>query len=545
MAGLMLYNDALLLVGGALTADPNCCCYYSPPPACPPCCIKIEWGVFNVGGDLTGSYVSGGYTIEVKIVMPTKDSRMVCHDQSITVEMEVVGTPDPGNNKAWARWGAVWTRTANSPPVSSGDGKVFARGLVEWGSIESRTYSVTLSMDKCFLDPSDMLAYIFIGMDTPSFSAEIEVSRCPTADYCCDDVIVCNDCCYQYASTETGWVRDGLDFCKVISNEAYTLILCAKTTTPGVVCAPDDSIELTVSVIPFRYDKDELVRLKIEWDGWKYFSHTPAIAAGGSVLDESPGHVDWGNLAAYEYFLKLDGGCDPCGGPNQNDAFGPITINFDAPLAALTLVEDITFTPCGSQVDCCPDPCDLVTGLFGTRVASSGTVIDPPADPEDESSECSVDAHWTVDGSPARWIPPPGVGVGCNTNWIGAHCSGENEPGGVDGFEAVFATSFEIAEGACLEGIVIKGRFSADNYIKAGLWLVNGVDQAHIEHGSYNSTLTLGCIVFEIDFSQGNWVIGTNTIAITVKNGNVSTGEYGGPFGILVELSCDFVVPGP
>lgn len=532
---LVTYGGKPLLVGGKLTTDPDCCCA-DPPIECPRCCIRIEWGTFNDDGDLTASYTSSVYTIEVTIVMPTKNSRVVCDEESITIEMEVVGSPDPGDNHAWVQFGSAWKSTANTPSVDATDGKVFDKGLVEWGSIENRNYSVTLAFDKCWLDTADMLAYIFVGMDNPSFSDEIEITRCLPTDFCCDDELVCDNCCYQYASTETGWVNDGLNFCKVLSNDLYTVRICVQSGTPGFACAPDDVIDIFVSVIPHRYDPDEEVRVMIDWQLWDCVTFSPAVAADGVGLCEQSGMIDWGHLDEYEYLLKLEGGCE-CGSPD----FGGIEVNFFGPadLPDLRLVEDISFTPCPDQNDCCPQPCDYVTGLFGSRAAAAGMVTDPPAEPGDDPSTCQTDLNWRAGGSQARWIPPPGPGVGCSTNWIGAHCSGINEPGGEDGFEATFSTAFEIAEGACLENIVLKGRFSADNYVKAGGWKVNGVDQGHIEHGSYNSTVTMGCIEFEIDYAQGGWVIGTNTIEITVKNGYfLSAPDYGGPFGLVIEIGC-------
>jgi hypothetical protein len=172
--------------------------------------------------------------------------------------------------------------------------------------------------------------------------------------------------------------------------------------------------------------------------------------------------------------------------------------------------------------------------LFATGAVADGTAVDA------NGEECSVDAHWRAGGGNA-FIHPRFGGVmeyGCLNNWISVNCDATIEPGGPDGFEETFSLDFEIAEGACLEDIVLVGDFSADNYVKAGGWKVNGVDQAHIPHGSFNETTTLSCIEFEITFAQGNWVVGTNTIAITVKNGFVGSGDFGGPFGLNLNITC-------
>lgn len=533
---ILTWGGLPLLVDGKLTVDPNCCCLEVPPPPCPPCCVRIDWGTFDGDGNLEASYSAGGYTIEMVVELPTPGSRIVCDGQQIVVKWEIIGAPDPGDNNAWIRFGPAWKRIANSPAVESGAGKIYERGLIEFGNQESRTYEGTLELDSCFLDSSVTTWGISVGMDNPSWSQEIEIGRCFKTQFCCTVDQDCPDCCFMYGSSETGWVYTEGKFCKIVQADGYTLIICAESDEPGVVCLPEDGISISVSIIPPRHVTTELFNLKIEWQAnWTLGVYSPALGVGGIENDDSPGHVDWGDSIATDYEIDLVSGCSPCDGPEQLDAFGEIEITLNSTELAAPIEDGITFDPCGDQSDCCSNPCDFLTGLFGTAVASSGTATD------DEDEECSVDAHWKVNGVPAFYTPRPSPTAGCDSRWIGARCSGINEPGGEDGFEAIFSTEFEIGEELtdCLDRIKLVGSYAADNYVVEGAWKVNGIDQEHIEHGSFESAVTLGCIPFEITKAQGNLSVGTNTIEITVKNGNIMTGGFGGPFGLNLRIECD------
>lgn len=176
-----------------------------------------------------------------------------------------------------------------------------------------------------------------------------------------------------------------------------------------------------------------------------------------------------------------------------------------------------------------PDPpgnpprlCEYVKGLVGTGDAVGG-----------------LDRYWSVNGGPAYVIGRDIMSFGCSEGrWISVSPNGIAEPGGPDGYEATFTLDFEIGEGLVVQDLVVQGSFSADNYVKAGSWKVNGVDQVHIPHGSYNNVIGIGCNNFSINYSQGKWVVGKNTIAITVKNGNSGSGNTGSYFGLNMIVNC-------
>jgi hypothetical protein len=199
------------------------------------------------------------------------------------------------------------------------------------------------------------------------------------------------------------------------------------------------------------------------------------------------------------------------------------------------------------QQNCCEccTACNYVTGLYGTGI-DDGTA----GSADGEGNTCLRDLYWDANGSPAKIIRAINqFGYGCSPTdalWISSVCDGSDDAtvGGADGTEIVFTTEFEIAPGACLSRIVLSGQYSADNYVKAGGWKVNGVDQCHIYHGSFYNTLTLGCLAFEITHAQAQFVHGTNTVEITVKNGYYGVGDYGGPSGLRLEWACFDILDG-
>lgn len=198
---------------------------------------------------------------------------------------------------------------------------------------------------------------------------------------------------------------------------------------------------------------------------------------------------------------------------------------------------------------CCCNNCEGVTLLFNT-----GQEISTP-------SGCSqadgIDLHWTANGGPAyafflgdgvSFEDDPTNGLGCEgaPRAITAVCANDIadkaiiEPGGPDGVEILYETTFHIAEWVDLDAIAFCGQFSADNYVKAGEWKVNGCDQAHIEHGSYFSSATLGCLDFAFTRETAQLRHGVNTIAITTKNGAFGSEpeNRGGPTYLQLRISC-------
>lgn len=195
--------------------------------------------------------------------------------------------------------------------------------------------------------------------------------------------------------------------------------------------------------------------------------------------------------------------------------------------------------------------CNYVTGLYRTGIDDGlGASADGELDNEGEANTCLRDLHWDADGAQAKIIRAINqFGYGCSPSdalWISTVCDGVPNAtvGGANGTEIVFTTQFEIAPGACLSRIILSGQYSADNYVKAGGWKVNGLDQCHIYHGTFYNTLGLGCIEFEINASQGGFVHGTNYVEITVKNGYWGAGDYGGPSGLKLEWACFDILDG-
>jgi hypothetical protein len=524
VTSLIGYNGGLLSVGGSLTTDPNCCCDGPPPPECPPCCIRIDWGSFNVDGDLYEQYTEDGITIDVRVIMPTKNSRIVCDGEEISVQWDV--DDDPSNRGSWIRFGVAWEFGGETPSVGAG-GEIYEFGLVDWLDVSASDYTVALTLNKCFLDTVTYNGFIQIGTDFPDWRIDIETARCPTTSRCCDIEPECANCC-ALIDLEDYATFEGKHYIVNNSTDAegniFTALLEISLPAPGIICK-SESVILDLYLIPPRHgdiDNNTVITFPVPWT---LDTFTPAInpVDGAELANE----IDWGTLTATEYSATVNIDCEATCPPPLD--FPMITVtNSQYGFAA-----NVDFEECDVE-GCCPVlVCDGITGLANTGAASSGTAVD------DEDNECNVDANWTVNGGDAFIISRAStMPFGCLNDWIGVRCESNIEPGGPDGYEATFSLEFEIAPGTCLQKIVLYGEYSADNYVKEGEWKVNGVDQEHIPHGSFNETTTIGCVEFRIDYEQGGWVEGTNTIEITVKNGFVGSGDVGLLFGLNMIINC-------
>lgn len=202
---------------------------------------------------------------------------------------------------------------------------------------------------------------------------------------------------------------------------------------------------------------------------------------------------------------------------------------------------------------CCGVLCEGITGLFGTGVETHT--------PTPCAQAFGIDSHWTANGGnayayfngigtpeedPTNLLGCPGVPAltpVCATDILDKAIV---EPGGPDGAETIFRLDFEIASGVDLDAIAFCGTFAADNYVKAGCWKVNGVDQAHIEHGAYTLPVAgpgvdggIPCRDFAFTNDTAPLVHGTNVIEITVKNGWIgSADDYGGPHFFQMTIDC-------
>jgi len=343
MNELLLHDGGLLFVDGGLTTDPNCCYYCEPPPPCPPCCVRIDFGTFNSDGDLIGTFPHGELTVGVKIVMPTKDSRVVCDTDQITVEWGITnaGFETTGG---FMRFGAGW-EYSNPSPALDAEENIIRWGLVDWGpGHESGPYSVTLTFRRCFLDTSFFLFYIDIGLD--GFIETIEIARCLTLDRCCPVEIECQDCCAILVLDDV--IRYNDRFYKVSESldgfgGRFTTIV-EMTPGTGIVCF-GDFLNLKVFFVPPRLDPlNRENRLTINHETWERTSHDPQVDPVDGILDDD--FTFWGPLETYEYEISLEAPlCDTC---EEVERFEGISIVSDI----FPLVE-ISFFKC-DLTDCCP-----------------------------------------------------------------------------------------------------------------------------------------------------------------------------------------------
>jgi hypothetical protein len=342
--GLVGYNGVLLAVNGSLTTDLNCCCDVPPQP-CPPCCIRIDFGTFNSDGDLYGSIAGSGFTVNLKIVMPTKASRIVCDDQNVTLQWSL----DPSDNLqaigGHVRFGAGWELVGNQPGVGP-DGEVYQWGLVDWGAdFESEEYEVTLKFRECFLDASAFLFYIEIGLDQPPFFESLDIVRCPSADLCCPEDLECDPCCALLLTSDGAKWNNQYYFVEetFVDGGRYTSVL-EFGNTDGKVCI-GGSLELKLYLVPPRHEPaGHNQQVNCTHPTWQRTGFQPAInPVDGDLQDES---IDWGTLNEYEYEIQLEAPlCDSC---EPRDYFDAINF-FPAPFPSV----GVSFFDC-DLTNCCP-----------------------------------------------------------------------------------------------------------------------------------------------------------------------------------------------
>lgn len=358
--GLLLYDGGLLFVDGGLTADPDCCCYYEPA-ECPPCCIKIDWGTFNVDGDLVDDYVVSTIPIAVKIVMPTKNSRIVCNDDIISVEWELDAAAD--DYGAWARFGVAWMFNGESPLVGA-SGETYPWGLVDWVGTSSSTFSVSLKFRKCFLDSAQFHGYIYIGTDFPDWELEIDISRCLSPDLCCEETVACVDCC-ALLDQEGVIVYDG-KYYKVIDSldadgQMFTAIMEIELAAAGLVCL-DGGIDIALHLVPPRHSDIENRTVVTFPAPWILGPYAPDI----NPIDGSVGEtaIDWGTLTVYRYDISLGMECEehPC---ESSVTFPTVTVTN----TTFNFVGVINFIDCDNSDCCCPVicSCELATHIDSLR----------------------------------------------------------------------------------------------------------------------------------------------------------------------------------
>lgn len=351
-SGLISLGGVPLFVNGGLSADPNCCCSYPPPePACPPCCIQIDWGEFDDAGDLIGTES----TVDIKLTVPTKFSRIVCSGQSLTVSF---GVPSPGTEASggYLFYGPAWSGGGGSPAPA----KVFERGLIDWVGSASRTFSATLQFSSCWLDTESFLGYLTLGLDDPTWSFEIDITRCPSPNRCCAGP-VCSPCCWEVLPIGPSPIYFGGKVWLVSESlSGYRMLASVDTDgDPGLYCA-SESVVVDIQIIPPRWNPAKTYEVGVVFgDPWMLGSNSPAFnPVDGSVDDNTPpsggGSVDFGTNDDTEYSVTLLSDCADiyCG----SYAIGSITIN--AAIDGETSVGGtFGFSPCEeSNAGCCCEP---------------------------------------------------------------------------------------------------------------------------------------------------------------------------------------------
>lgn len=352
---LMALGGLPLLVDGKLTDDPDCCCYVTPPPpACPPCCVQVNWGEFDETGDLIGADEG----VDIKLTMPTKFSRIICHGESLGVAF---GVPSPGSEATggYVFFGSAWGSSGESPAPT----KVFARGLVDWVGLDARTFSASLTFSRCWLDTESFLGYVTIGLDTPDWSFEIDISRCSSPSRCCAGPD-CAPCCWEVLPVGPSPIYfDGKVWMVSETLSGYRLLISVDTDGPAGLYCSGEGVTVDFEIIPPRWDAFKEYEAGVTFnDPWALGSHSPAVnPVGGSVDDNTPpsgsGSIDWGSLPDTEYSLTLAADCADiyCG----DYVLGSITIN-----VSISESESVSgtfgFTPCEEDNSecCCPPACE-------------------------------------------------------------------------------------------------------------------------------------------------------------------------------------------
>lgn len=386
MTSLVMRDGKLLLVGGALTSNESCCCEQDD---CPACCVKINFGEFDGDGNLVETYDLGeGVTIDVKVTVPTANSRIVCDEDQITVQWDYLNAGDPDATAAggYARFGAAWSIEGVSPAIVAPGGQD-DWGLADWGpASEEESHSVTLRFRKCFLDASPFLAYVTIGFDIPDWSLDIDITGCPLPDWCCREDPVCEPCCAVL--NLNGWVEyDGklhyISDSADVDGNRYTIIGIISTEAIGKVCL-DGGLILEMYLVPPRIDDEPNNNMVVEFGTpWQVEDISPAIAGDG---EQTAVKVDWGTLTDQYYRINLSIECDancteePVDGviPDigaVNDVFGVVVVDFDD--CDMTDCCCPTWCVCGCEWPFSQGFCDnaLEDDLFGLYEAGGGTQL--------------------------------------------------------------------------------------------------------------------------------------------------------------------------
>lgn len=359
---LIGYNGGLLGYGAGLAGSLQCCC---DPGNCPPCCIRIDSGAFNGDGDLEWLQTVGGNSLKIIVVMPTKNSRIVCDGETIDFTWELLGDTEPEQDiGGFANFGPSWLHIENNG-VNEIIGLGELAGVVEW-TTQTGGY-VRLQFISCFISTinnylfEDYLAFIRYGTDNPDISGEVESGFCSTA-FCCDNSVPCEPCCLVTpAPSSLGPLYYGTSVWWFDVSDSGNLLMV--NIDKNKVCL-DEDLTINAKIIPARILVDYKPGLQTIHTDWFRNSFTPPVGPFGAETEDS---VDWGELVddGVEYLLGLTFRCvyDP-------DTGEPV-IPGDIQWAGDEMGVLISFTEC-NFTGCCPEsPCAC---CFGEITALTGSI---------------------------------------------------------------------------------------------------------------------------------------------------------------------------
>ena len=385
MTALVRYGGGFLRVSGVLARGLDCCCDVDPPP-CPNCCITINWGAFDGNGDLFVTSTD----ITITLVMPTKDSRVVCDNEEVTVRIEfTLSDPvDEEDFKPFVRWDRSWEYVSHTPAVDSTCGAVFEEGLIEWCNLTAdggeplgyfATYEVVLKYDHCWSDSGAQYGDIDAGARDPGYSTLITGTFCDSME-CCEVTIDCAPCCFYLDATSgpDGYELDGAGnpvfWAENTVGDRIKLTVKGMDPETLVYCIGEvatSPIELDIQLIPVEYDEATpwYPEVGVTGVGWKRLTHTPPVGLG-TVTDGPDMAINWGtDVDDLTYNVTTE---VPC--PNLP---GIMTIGFsngsDGSASGASILVD--WICCPEDTADCEDCYPIVyTDYFSIHVSEAGYV---------------------------------------------------------------------------------------------------------------------------------------------------------------------------
>lgn len=308
----VIINGRPLIRDGAPALSTACCCD-NPPPPCPNCCISIDWGTFNGDGDLFDPAFTG---LEFKIIMPTKNSRLVCADEEITVVIDILDTESPPTGTPYISWDRHWEYISHTPAVGT-DGMVFEEGLIEWGTTIpiAEEYSVTLKLNECWSDNDVQYGDIEAGMRGGDFVL-ISGTNCTSAE-CCEPVFPCDDCCWviePHDNTANAYEMDDANNPVFWAVNAFgdRAQIKVEGTNSGVYCL-GEQLTIRMKLVPNEYTGDAWIpEAFISADSaWKRVSNDPDVGNGSvEIGPDPPMSIEWGDdVEGFEYVAVIEIPC--------------------------------------------------------------------------------------------------------------------------------------------------------------------------------------------------------------------------------------------